>query len=118
MINLGVCFSPFSFLCCDVKSLDIHNFVAAGKRNPIPDEMPPPLSALIRACWAQEPDNRFENSLRFFLLTDRFFRLSRPPFPDIVVQLEVMFAQCVIDSEMFDKEFNGIIGIITLFERK
>jgi serine/threonine protein kinase len=36
----------------------VTKFVTEGKRPPIPQDMPTPVSALIQACWAADPRQR------------------------------------------------------------
>lgn len=37
---------------------EICNMVKAGKHNPIPEDCPPRVAALMRACWALKPEER------------------------------------------------------------
>ena len=60
-------------------SLQLYQLIINGERLPVPSDIPEPLAALTRECWAQNPDDR-------------------PTFAAIVPRLEAAFTQ-MTDSE-------------------
>lgn len=60
-------------------SLQLYQLIINGERLPVPSDIPEPLAALTRECWAQNPDDR-------------------PTFAAVVPRLEAAFTQ-MTDAE-------------------
>jgi serine/threonine protein kinase len=60
---------------------EICNLVKAGQHNPIPDNCPPRVAALMKACWALNPDDRPSATQVVAELED--ILLSSPPLEPV-----------------------------------
>ena len=64
-------------------SLQLYQLIINGERLPVPSDIPEPLAALTRECWAQNPDDR-------------------PTFAAIVPRLEAAFTQMTNSESLPD----------------